>query len=157
MPTLVAQHEKKTYHSSFIPKHPYKLYETRTNSAPQTTSANHKTNLIKVDKPASSKDSTEKRGVTKSSVGKEETPESTPVTAHASTDSSPLHDVCQRPIHYDPSTNMIRKVLSYVSNPALHKNRMEFRGVGAREFGSIEEILSATSRFSTKPRQAICS
>ncbi|KAG2153136.1 hypothetical protein DEU56DRAFT_751753, partial [Suillus clintonianus] len=99
-----------------------------------TTSANHKTNLIKVDKPASSKDSTEKRGVTKSSVGKEETPESTPVTAHASTDSSPLHDVCQRPIHYDPSTIMypIQLYTRIAWNSAVWE-----RG----EFGSIEEIF----------------
>ncbi|KAG1857711.1 hypothetical protein DFJ58DRAFT_878153 [Suillus subalutaceus] len=159
MSTLVAQHDKNSYCSSFTPKHPkhpYRHYETRNNSASQMTSPNYKTsNLIKPATPGLSPEDSTEKGLesTKSPFGKEEAPENTPVAVQlhvpASTDPSPLRDVCQRSIDHS-SSNVVRRVLNYLSKP--RKNYMEFHGVGAREFGLI---LEEAARVSTKPRHVI--
>jgi hypothetical protein len=137
--------------------HPKCPYEVRSNSVPQTPPANHKTSDLTKRAPQglSPEDSPEK-GLesTESSFGKEEVPDDAPVAVQlhvpASTDPSPLHDVCEQSIDPDDSTFNVRRVLNYLSKP--HKNYMEFRGVRAREFGLIEQTLNETDQVSTKPR-----
>ncbi|KAG1823836.1 uncharacterized protein BJ212DRAFT_1326898 [Suillus subaureus] len=55
---------------------------------------------------------------------------------------------------YSDGIEDVRKVLNYLSKPTLHMSRMEFHGVGAREFEFIAGMVGETGRVSTKPRLA---
>ncbi|KAG1784685.1 uncharacterized protein HD556DRAFT_1451489 [Suillus plorans] len=155
MSTLVAQHDKKSFCSSFPPKRPKRSRrqcETRSNSAPQTLANQKTSNLMKATSPGLSPQDSTGNGLEsiKSLVEEEEAPDNTPVAVQLHiptfTDPSPLRDVCQRSIGSDHSTSNVRRVLNYLTKSALHENRMEFHGVRAREFESIERILGETAR-----------
>lgn len=72
---------------------------------------------------------------------------------HRETEASPgLRDACQQSFVSDCTTLNVCKVLNYLSKPTLHKSRMEFHGIEAREFGLIEEIAGETAQVSIKTR-----
>ncbi|KAG2030496.1 hypothetical protein BDR03DRAFT_987043 [Suillus americanus] len=90
--------------------------------------------------------------------GNEDASENKPVAqVPTSADASPLHDVCQQSFVSDRTTSNVHKILDYLSKPTLHISRMEFHGVGAREFRLIEHIVGEMARVSTKPRQVTAS
>ncbi|KAG1726779.1 hypothetical protein EDD22DRAFT_961359 [Suillus occidentalis] len=157
MPTSVVQHDKTSRYSPFLSKYPYRHHGTRIISVPQATPVNPKTlNLIKSPSPVlPPADSTENAlKSNKSCVEEEELPErlGTPVAVQllipASTDPSPLRDICQSSFDSDHSISkdVVREVLNYLTKPIPHENCMEFHGVRAQEFGLIEKLLGDTAR-----------
>jgi hypothetical protein len=112
MPTLVAQHEKSSYSNPFSSKFSYRHHGSKIISVPQAKPASPKTlNNIKPASPGLPPEDSTGNGLEsiKSCVGEEELPERTPVAVQlhvpASTDRSPLRDVCQRSFDSDDSTS----------------------------------------------------
>ncbi|KAG1849457.1 hypothetical protein DFJ58DRAFT_729537 [Suillus subalutaceus] len=147
MSTLVAQPDKNTYSIPFPPKHSYRHHETRSNS---TQAATHKaTQFIKPASPGlPSGPSTEQDVISNklSLLGKEEASENKPVIqpevpALPAVYSMKIKGLIDK---YSDGIEDVRKVLNYLSKPTLHMSRMEFHGVGAREFkvipGMVEEM-----------------
>lgn len=104
MPTLVVQHGKTSCYSPFSSKYPYRHHGTRIISVPQATPVNSKTlNLIKSPSPGLPPSDSTKNSLksNKSCIEEEELPErlEIPVAVQllvpASTDTSPLCDICQ--------------------------------------------------------------
>ncbi|KAG1851406.1 hypothetical protein F4604DRAFT_1686898 [Suillus subluteus] len=136
MSTLVAQPDKNLYSIPFPPKHSYRHHETRSNSTQATT---HKaTQFIKPASPGlPSGPGTEQDVISNklSLLGKEEASENKPVIqpeVSASSDASPLHDVCQQSFVSDRTTCNVRKVLNYLSKPTLHMSHMAMLNLSRR-------------------------